>query len=78
MSCDLPDVCYIPDDPPKENKACDKDVDIEEEHLKPIKLQIEDDFQIAQALQARLDNVVQGNPEEFSEKGTAQKVSDFQ
>ena len=56
MSCNLPDVCYIPDDPPKENEDCDKDVDIEEEHLEPVKLQIEDDFQIAQALQASLDN----------------------
>lgn len=53
-------------------------MDIEEEHLEPNKLQIKDDFQIAQALQASLDNVVQGSPEEFSEKATAQKISDFQ
>ena len=77
MSCDLPDVCFIPDDPPKENKDGDKDVDMEEKHLEPVKLHIEDAFQIAQALQASLDNgldnVLQGSPKGFSEKETFDK-----
>ena len=48
---------------------------MEKKHLEPVKLQIEDDFQIAQALRASLDNVLQGSPEGFSEKETLEKES---
>ena len=52
---------------------------MEKKHLEPVKLQIEDDFQIAQALRASLDNgldnVLQGSREGFSEKETLDKKS---
>ena len=37
MNCDLPDVCYRPDNPPKPNKDGDTDVNMDEKHLEPVK-----------------------------------------